>query len=276
MQTTEQDLDKVGGLIELCEAQASIISSLQNALAQRDRDQAERQSMQSSIAHEIRTPLTAVIGTLYTLALPSLTPDKAADLVSRATRQAEQLHELVEDLLKSGHAHNELVPRAAQEVVEVTELLDDVTMAVSARLELDRLTIDVPPGLMIRTHPSRLRQILVNLLVNAAKYTPAGSPVRVEVDMLDGAVRFDVIDHGPGVAADLAESLFEPFRQGPGSARAGGLGLGLYLVRGLAGSLGGDVKLLPNPHGGTIARVSLPQQRSNDMRTPAARSEVVL
>jgi len=266
MQTADNDLDKLGGLIELCEAQASIIATLQNALQQRDRDQAERQSLQSSIAHEIRTPLTAVIGTLYTLALPNLTPDKASDLVTRATRQAEQLHEMVEDLLKTGHAHHELVPRASQELVDVAELMDDVTFAVSARLDLDRLTIDIPDGLMIRTHPSRLRQVLVNLLVNVAKYTPPGSPVRVEVDLLEGAIRFDVIDHGPGIPPELAESLFEPFRQGPGSTRAGGLGLGLYLVRGLVGSLGGEVKLMPNPHGGTVARVSLPQQRSNDLR----------
>jgi signal transduction histidine kinase len=275
MHATDSELDKLGGLIELCEAQATVISSLQAALAQRDRDQAERQSLQSSIAHELRTPLTAVIGTLYTLALPNLTPDKATDLISRATRQAEQLHELVEDLLRTGHAHNELLPRASQEVISVAELLDDVTIAVSSRFDLDRLTCDVPSDLAIRTHPSRLRQIHINLLVNAAKYTPLGSPVRLEVDVLDEAIRFDIVDSGPGIAPDLVDSLFEPFRQGPGGTRAGGLGLGLYLVKGLVGSLGGEVKLLPNPHGGTIARVELPQQRTGDLRRASVRRRAI-
>jgi len=267
---TDTDLEKLAGLIELCEAQAGIIATLQAALSQRDRDQREREGVMSSLAHEIRTPLTAVIGTLYTLSLPNLTPDKGRDLVARATRQAEQLHELVEDLLRTGHSHTELVPRAAQDVVNVTEVIDDVALSVSARLDLGRLTIDAPGDLTIRTHPSRLRQILVNLLVNAAKYTPASTPVRLEVDALGDRIRFDVIDRGPGVPAELAEALFEPFRQGPGGARAGGLGLGLYLVRGLVSSLGGEVKLLPNPHGGTIARVELPQKRSEDQPPPAA------
>jgi two-component system sensor histidine kinase KdpD len=267
----DSDLNRLGALIELCEAQQMTIQSLRAAIEQRERDDRAREQLKVTLAHELRTPLTAVIGTLYTLAIPGLEAKQAADLVQRALRQAQQLHELTEDLLKTRDSHYEPVSRAQQEILDVAELLDDVCVSVSARLAVQRLRVEVPTGLTVRTHPGRLRQILVNLLVNAAKYTPETSPVTIEVTAAAGGVSFNVIDRGPGIPAETVDEMFEPFRQGPNGVAAGGLGIGLYLVRGLAQSLGGTVELLPNPAGGTVARVTLPQKRQEDRRSARRR-----
>jgi two-component system osmolarity sensor histidine kinase EnvZ len=117
--------------------------------------------------------------------------------------------------------------------------------------------------LTLTTSPGRLRSILANFFENAARY---GGPGRVicRAEPADGLLRISVLDRGRGLGGRDPETLFEPFVQGDGG-HPGGRGLGLYLVRMLARSLGGDAHLADRPGGGTVAWVEFPQRRDGDI-----------
>jgi len=258
------DLGNVSALLELCDAQQGSIDRLQRALEEHEQATADRLMLRRMLAHELRTPLAAIIGTLHTLALPKLPVDKADDLRVKALRQSEQLNELIDDILNLADPHEPSVARAPQDVVALDVLVDDVLNQVEAHLPRERVIVEVPLDTPMRTIPGRVRQVLVNLLVNAAKYSPPDSPVLLQATRLDDRVSFEVVDEGPGIPESTVESLFEAFQRGKGATTAEGIGLGLYLVRNLVRSLGGTIELLPRRGGGTLARFELPQKRLED------------
>lgn len=265
---------QVPALLELVEAQHQVIERLQSALADAERANADRHALRRMLAHELRTPLAAVIGALHTLALPELPEAKATELRERALRQAMHLNEMIDDILALSDPHEPWVDRMAQEWVELRQVVKDVCLAVAAEVPPERLTVPTVPAGSIRTVPSRLRQILVNLIVNAAKYSPPGSPIRLRVRRLDDGVEFEVADRGPGIAPDQVDVLCRPFTRGNHEGIQG-LGLGLFLVRALVRSLGGHLELANGERGGTVARVWLPQQRQSDTTPPRPRLRVV-
>lgn len=258
------DLDNVSALLELCDVQHNVIERLQRALELHEQATADRHMLRRMLAHELRTPLAAIIGTLHTLALPKLPPEKGQDLREKALRQSQQLNELIDDILHLADPHEPSVDRAPQETVAAEILVEDVLAQISAHVPPERVVVEVPEGATIRTVPGRLRQVLVNLLVNAAKFSPEESPVRLHVLRLEDRVAFEVVDEGPGIPEGTVESLFEAFQRGHG-ADTEGVGLGLYLVRNLVRSLRGTVELHSREEGGTLARVELPQKRLEDV-----------
>ncbi len=269
-ETPKPGLGNVSALLELCDVQQHTIDRLQRALAEHEETEADRHMLKRMLAHELRTPLAAVIGTLHTLALPALDDEKREDFRTRALRQAEQLNDLIDDILTMSDPHSAAVERAPQEWVAVEQLVDDVRIQISETVDTDRLVAELPDGLMIRTVPGRVRQILVNLLVNAAKFGPDGTPVRLVATRLDDRMVFEVVDEGPGIDPETADSLFEAFRRGEQTAGdVEGVGLGLYLVRNLARSLAGTVSLVSREPQGLLVRVELPQKRLEDAVPPA-------
>lgn len=268
--TPKPGLDNVSALLELCDVQQHTIDRLQRALAEHEETEADRHMLKRMLAHELRTPLAAVIGTLHTLALPRLDEEKREDFRTRALRQAEQLNDLIDDILTMADPHSAAVERVPQEWVAVGQLVDDVRIQIAETLDTDRLLTDVPDDLMIRTVPGRVRQILVNLVVNAAKFCPEGTPIRLVATRLDDRVVLEVVDEGPGIDPETAESLFEAFRRGDQvTGEIEGVGLGLYLVRNLARSLAGTVSLVAREPQGLLVRVELPQKRLEDAVPPA-------
>ena len=262
------DLDNVAALLELSEAQHGVIERLQRALEEHEEAQADRHMLRRMLAHELRTPLAAIIGTLHTLALPALSSEKAEDLRVKALRQSQQLNELIDDILHLADPHEPSVDRTPQDALALEVLIRDVLNQVEAHIPRQRVVVSVEDGDVIRTVPGRLRQILVNLLVNAPKYSPEGTPIRLEATRLDESVVFEVVDEGPGIPEAKVESLFEPFQRGK-DVGAEGVGLGLYLVRNLVRSLGGTVQLVRRESGGTLARIELPQKRLEDVTAKA-------
>lgn len=268
--TPTPGLDNVSALLELCDVQQHTIERLQRALAEHEETEADRHMLKRMLAHELRTPLAAVIGTLHTLALPALDEGKREDFRTRALRQAEQLNDLIDDILTMADPHSAAVERAPQEWVAVERLVADVLIQIAETVDTDRLVTDVPADLMIRTVPGRVRQILVNLLVNAAKFGPEGTPIHLVATRLDDRMVFEVVDEGRGIDPTTADSLFEAFRRGgQGAEEVEGVGLGLYLVRNLARSLAGTVSLVSREPQGLLVRVELPQKRLDDAVPPA-------
>lgn len=241
--------------MELLAAQAARISDLEAQLA-------ARAEVDVLVAHEVRTPLTVILGGIETaLTLPDGHPE-LRPLLARMLRQAQGLRAVVEVLLtpvSPGGNHT----RAPQETVLLADIVEDALDAVSLRLPRRRVVVEGVAGIRLRTSPARLTAILVNLLENAARYGGHG-PVEVRAELhRRWVVRILVADRGPGLCGADPEALFEPYRQGP-SPHHEGRGLGLYLVRQLARSLGGEVTLADRPGGGAVATVSLPQRRVDD------------
>jgi hypothetical protein len=200
----------------------------------------QRTALVSSISHELRTPLTAMVGFLDILADPDQHIDVAArrEMVGIANQQASYMARIVSDLVMLNRSNPDL--QLQQRLMDVESV---VASAVSS-LDLDSMPgveISIEPGLSGFFDPSRIQQVLVNLLTNAARY---GGPNRLLVAKAVGNdIVFEVHDDGPGVQKRYEIVIWDRFERGSHRYDAGipGSGIGLALVA-----------MLVNAHGGTV------------------------
>ncbi len=225
----------------------------------------------ANMSHEIRTPLTAILGYARLLMQDSPSsgrvPGDLRNALAIIERSGQHLLTLIDDILdlsriEAGRLEIEAVP------CQVCQIIHEATAIHAARIDERRLTLNVtldgPVPRTIRTDPTRLRQILVNLIGNAVKFTPHGSiEIRVSCDRSDEAgpmLAVLVRDSGVGMPPGEIERVFEPFDQVDGSTtrRYGGTGLGLTISRRLARMLGGDVRIVRTaPEQGTDVLVTV-------------------
>jgi two-component system CheB/CheR fusion protein len=251
--------------------------------AKEDAEQANRAKSDflANMSHEIRTPMTAILGFTEMFLDPNAPDDARPAFADRIRVNGEHLIAIIDDILDLSkiEAGGMTVERVA---CAPRALAADVAAALRPRADEKRLALEVAfEGALperIETDPIRLRQILLNLVGNAIKFTDHGS-VRVVVaaDVTSEgapAVRFDVHDTGPGIAPDVEARLFRPFVQGDASSvrRHGGTGLGLAISRRLARLLGGDVTVRSAPGAGSTFSVLVAADRSGP--APAAKPAV--
>lgn len=202
--------------------------------------------------HELRTPLTSVIATLELLKLESVTRDEAEDLLEGATAAALHLDHLIGDILdEEAIASGRL--RLVQGRYRVRDLLDEVARIIGLQA-IDRgihLILDEPDlRLRVLTDERRFVQVALNLIGNALKFAPRGGRIEVRVLPSKSAVRFEVMDNGPGVPPATRDQLFVPFAPIAPHAPVRGTGLGLALTKQLTQLLGGQIGFEPvRPHG---------------------------
>ncbi len=215
------------------------------------------------LSHELRNPLAPIRNALWILDRAEPTGEQAHRAKDVASRQVAHLTRLVDDLLD--------VTRIARGKIELRRADVDLAALASRTAEdyralmLDRgleLTVDLPRApLIVNGDETRLAQVLGNLLNNAAKFTPGGGRVTLDLRPEDGSAVIRVRDTGAGIEPGLLETMFEPFTQGTQTlARSeGGLGLGLALVRGLVALHGGEVTAASGGSGhGTEVIVTIP------------------
>jgi PAS domain S-box-containing protein len=194
------------------------------------------------LAHELRGPLAPLVNALDVLRLRSHDPGTLATARELAERQVRQLARLVDDLLDvSRIARGKLVLK--KERVDAARLVSQAVEVVRPLMEArnHQLTVLLPPEpVELEADPTRVVQVLTNLLTNAAKYTEPGGGVWVSAERDRDDVLLKVRDTGMGLPADLLPRLFELFAQAE-SGSQGGLGIGLHLVRGLVEMHGGSV-----------------------------------
>jgi K+-sensing histidine kinase KdpD len=214
----------------------------------------------SVVSHELRTPLTSMIGSLKTLQRPELAPPdpNARELVNTASRQANRLRSLIEDLLMVSRLDNQALP-IRPESLAVADFLDEIVRHVPGAEEVTSIHV-APTVDLVEADPDHLHRVVSNLLDNALKYAP-DSPIELSATRNGGEVWLSVADHGMGIPYELHEHIFDSFTQvAPHHTRgAGGTGLGLSIVRGLSEAMGGRVWFQPTPGGGATFTVALPQ-----------------
>ena len=251
---------------------------LRAALAEAKQATAVKAEFLANMSHEIRTPLTAVLGFANLLAERSDLDDAATQQISRIGGASRALLAIVNDLLdfsKLEAGQMSIAPRPTSVIQAGREVLELFTLQAEAKsiaLHFEAAS-DVPDLLM--TDPDRLRQILLNLVGNAVKFTDRGCvSLRLDYEPLAGLLSAEVTDTGPGITAAQRQKLFQRFSQVDGSStRAkGGTGLGLAVSHGLAVAMGGDITVRSRPGRGSTFRLELPAQTSATASLTAAES----
>jgi signal transduction histidine kinase len=224
----------------------------------------------SSISHELRTPLNAIIGLTEMMVTNAARfgTEKAQEPLQRVNRAGTHLLGLINqvlDLSKIEAGKLELDPQT----VKLTPLIDEVigTARQLAEQNKNRLAVEIPHDLgTLSVDPLRLRQILLNLLSNACKFTKQGQVTLRARRVIDGRdwIEFAVADSGIGMTPQQQAKLFEAFTQADASTaqRFGGTGLGLAISRKLARMMGGDVTVTSEPGKGSVFTVRLPTGRT--------------
>jgi PAS domain S-box-containing protein len=211
-----------------------------------------------AVSHDLRTPLAAILGLAVTLerAEIDLPPEDARDLARRIAANARKLDRLVTDLLDLDRLARGIVSPKLNPV-DVGELVARVA-AESELAALGRITVDAPE-IVVHVDAAKVERIVENLLANAIRHTPAGTPVRVSASAAGAGALVVVEDQGSGVPEDLRDAIFQPFRQGRDAPEhSPGVGVGLTLVRRFAELHGGRAWVQDREGGGASFRVWLP------------------
>jgi PAS domain S-box-containing protein len=214
----------------------------------------------ANVSHELRTPLALVLGPVERfLARPGLSPEDREDLEVVA-RNARTLLKHVNDLLEASRieAGRARVDFAEVDLGRLVRIACAHFDAVSRERQIDFL-VAAPPA-DAELDPDKIERVVLNLVSNAFKFTPAEGRIRVTLAIAGGRARLEVADSGPGVPPPLREKAFERFRQldGGPARRFGGIGLGLAIAKDFVELHGGRIGLDAAPEGGALAWVDLP------------------
>lgn len=216
----------------------------------------------ANMSHEMRTPLNAILG--FTELALDLVPPESREYLDIVMRNGQLLTSLIDDLLEFSQIEAGKLTIAVRPT-DLAETVHDVVTALSPQAKNKGICLashfaDTLP-LRLETDPVRLRQILLNLVGNAVKYTPAGGTVLISVSQLPQQLRVLVRDTGIGIPAAHHDKIFDTFHQVDDrlSRSTGGVGLGLALARRLAQAIGADLRLEKSiPGEGSVFALDLP------------------
>ncbi len=210
--------------------------------------------MASSISHDLRHPLTAVLANAELLATQHLDFHQREELYQEIRDAVNQLTDLVDSLLELSRApeHLRLISAPIQDVIERaihSVALDPFYSAV-------RITVDCPGSALASFDPRRLERVFQNLLLNACQAVPRlGGEVRIAVRTLSAGIEIRIVDNGPGIPPAIRDSLFQPFVS---CGKENGTGLGLTVAQKILQDHGGDIAVESSAPGQTVFRIFLP------------------
>ena len=241
----------------------SMLDSLELAFGQRGKALDQMRRFVSDASHELRTPLASVRGYAELYRLGALSKKKdLTDAMNRIEAEAVRMTELVENLLVLARLDEkvELGREATDLVAMANEAAKDVSLSTGTKVSVSSLEGQPIKSFTAVVDPASIRQVLINLLTNAARFSPKGKPVVAAFGISDGKTIIEVRDVGPGVPETLRDKIFERFYRADNSRNreTGGSGLGLAIVKAIVERHGGTIVALETPGGGATFRVELP------------------
>ena len=241
-------------------ARARLAEELEGARVQGETERL-RSALLSSVSHDLRSPLSSMIGAAGTLVdyEDRLPPAERRELLEAILGEGQRLDRYIQNLLdmtRLGHGTLKL----NRDWVDVAEIVGAAVARLRKLFPALRVEIALPSGtVLLHAHPALIEQALFNILENAARFSPPDQPVSVTARVEGGRLLLDVGDRGPGIPEDERARIFDMFYSvSRGDRATQGTGLGLAICRGMIGAHGGSVEALPRDGGGTTIRISLP------------------
>ena len=244
--------------VALAEERAELAARAQRASIDAETE-GLRNTLLASISHDFRTPLAVISGASSSLVerREHLGADERCALARSIYEQSCDMTELVSNVLQMTHLEGPIALQRDWDAL--SDIAGSVLGRVWRRLAAHPLEVDLPADLpLVRVDAGLIEQLLANLLENAAKYTPPGTPVRLAAERKAGELLVSVEDQGPGLPAGEPERLFAKFHRGATERAIGGVGLGLAICRAIVRLHGGTIWAERRQQGGAAFRFTLP------------------
>lgn len=259
---SRESLEAIGSLIAISIERANTVEKLTRSEAARESDRL-RSVLLDSVTHEFRTPLTAIKASAETL-LSDVDLEKAQrkDLLQVINEESDRLNRLVGEAAEVAQLDShQLQFRFGSH--SIREPIDDAVKISSQALAQHPIQMNVPDNLpLVRMDEERIVEVIVHLLDNAAKYSPAGSPIHVTAEQQGSEVIMNVADHGPGIDELEQEMIFEKFYRGRNQRMMiQGTGMGLAIAKAIIDLHGGKIGVTSQVGRGSVFRFSLPVDR---------------
>ena len=218
-----------------------------------------RNALLSSVSHDLRTPLGVITGAVSTaLETPDLPEPARRELLQSAQEEAQRLHRLVSNLLDITRLESGSL-QLQTEWLPVEEVLGAALNRRELGAEVQRVHVTLAEDLpLVALDAVLMEQVILNLLDNALKYSPPGSPVEIKAWAAGKSFTLSITDQGPGIAPGEEERIFEKLVRGQAASSRPGAGLGLAICRGIVTAHGGRIQAVNHPKGGAQFLVSLP------------------
>ena len=251
----------------------NLVSDIENARLATETERL-RSALLSSLSHDLRTPLASILGAASSLISyeGSLNAADRLDLTQTIQDEAERLNRFVQNLLDMTRlGSGKLKPRT--DWVDFRDIVGSAVERAAKPLRRRKVRMEIDPALpLLRLDAMLMEQVIFNLIDNACKYSPPGTPVTVWTALRSGHAVVEVCDQGPGIPAEDRERVFDMFyRVEEGDSRAAGTGLGLAICRGIVEAHGGRIAAQPGLNGaGTCIVIRLPVTGADQPEAPPA------
>ncbi len=223
-----------------------------------------RNTLLSSVSHDLRTPIAGIVGATSTLIESGkrLSPGAHDEMLATIYAEAERMERLINNLLQMTRVESGglLIRKEWQHVPEILgSALQHLTKRLADRPLTTRIDPEVP---LVSVDSVAIEQVLVNLVDNAIEHTPPGSPIDISITSNASAVVIEVADRGTGLPLNAESRVFDKFFHAatPGSGHRIGLGLGLAICKGLIDAHGGTIRAANRPEGGAVFHIELPRK----------------
>jgi signal transduction histidine kinase len=259
-----QDVTQLNRRLQVAKAAAEDLAAQAERDATRLRQlERAREEILRSITHDLRNPLTAILGNAQLLGQG---PERSPQILRRAQNiqmSAQRMREMIAELADSARIEaGELKPQLQN--VDLAAAVAQIVEQYSPGEESERIRVQVDPAVgEVPADPSWLERILANLVSNALKYGAERSEIQVKVVRQDGVVCVSVADQGKGIAPEYLPHIFDRYYRVPnGHAQREGLGLGLYITKGMIEAMGGQIRVESTVGKGSTFFFTLPAPRS--------------
>ncbi len=248
-----QQLETFAALTAMALERVHYIDVAQSATVQMESERL-RNSLLAALSHDLRTPLAALVGMAEMLnaSQPALS-EQQQEMATAIREKSLRMNDMVTNLLDMARIQSGEI-RLRVEWQSMEEIIGSAVKSAQGVLGQRALSVQIDPGVpLVECDAVLIERVLANLLENAGKYTPARSPVEIQVHPFDAELRVSVRDHGPGVAKGQEEAIFEKFTRGNAESATPGVGLGLAICRAIVEAHRGRIWVEPtSPHGATF------------------------